>query len=1526
MAVPGVPGVARLGEGGGLESVASLSFLAQLTRQTRGELGALLRRRREDREFIDLHTRACVGFNRTIGAAVADGTYETVISHEDASGRVVIGPKSGAQWTMGCGEMVAAIPEFLSGDHVTLFGPPGDAKVCINAMNSLHRKLDGEPSVVEELLRTARGPKWGADDEDSKTPLSEDLVRAGENLAGCLSGSLRHVDPTSGRVYQLADDGLALPIKRIPGLALPCSFLLCDGDPVPLHLYDLALHLYQHWADPQALAFYIPKLENEEEAQYVHDVIARAEGMIAKQHSRYRLGSVRVLVVLESARAVFRINEIIDALHPHFAGASLGWHDFLASTARVMKEDPNYRIPLKADPDIVINNIRESHDLLARTVKARGGIAIGGMYGVLPSEARSDSESFQVAITGFIRDVVAQMKRGLMGFWVAHPDFVRLGIALVEGWRRRERGEGAAFDALIDGLVVPSRLVALRAFIEGPDVAGLDRNDARYPRAILAADGRARVHELTSDESEVRYNIFQTLQYLADWLSGNGCVALPATIDGIDVRVMDDLATCERSRWEVWHEVHHGRLSTADFVRIIHEELRFIQRGDSAPGKRVQVAFDERTRRWYPVAAHLTLKLMSDARPVEFASELLMPFTIESIRAAADPLAAATALDEQKFALGARVGLCHEVLSACCARVLAERSEEWAVIDPRDVARVILAFTAAEVSEAGEFHGDIGQASATLDPLAAAEQAGVVGADTAVREQLHSLGEKYKKRFGFKFLAAAKGFSAIALLSFLRERLENSPETELASARTALATIALARLTSGGRSALVASIEEARVRFKVRGASVAILCAGGGIQELAFGVGAPGRPVTASTNFEIASLSKPIASCIAMEALASRGIMLSTRVNELLARIGSAHRIESRVDAHPEWADLVTIEHLLRHEALSMHYIEGTPANGESISVDARLSARDTEGRAAIGVIAEPGCGFRYSGGGFLVLEHILTRLTERSSRDLIDAMLGPCESHECAWGFRDDGEMVEGTRKEFPLFAAGILTSAGCVARFLARLACAHARVEGAAGISHDTAVRMLHGIENGSGAFMGCMMGLGIFTIEAGPNRLCVHHGANDGFRSLFVHCYRGPDAGKGVVVLCNGDAAAVEFVTESARAALGHLAIKGVDFARLDGAEVAAGSAMVPEHERVNAEYRDRLFGAFSPDFPEVILARGAVDPLSPWNRAVGASIVEVTNQRFARADNLVSPYLPIFDPGLFGSQGKVMDSWETSRHSERGREWLVIDITQPTAIDLITVSTQFHLGNHAPWIMLDGWCVATKTWHQVLPRSALDGHTIHVFDAVSGTREWARFRISIEPDGGVSRLGFFGADLPAAERALLVATRRTRWPPFSASTPRPLVPHCDRAQRTPSANDDLACAAFGGRVVSVSNEHFGPAVQVISPYPPLHMYDGLESARSREPGHSEQVVIALARPARLGRIEFDFTHFVNNAPREAMVEGLALSKWIELLPRTLVKPYAGNVASFVVTARDEVSQIRVTAFPDGGINRIRAYASP
>ncbi len=645
---PSVPGL-RVAPGlqaefSDVETTGALNFTVRLYRAVRERLADVLAQRKTDRVFFDRVTADCAARNAARSFHASD--YETVIGRTDESGRIVVGPMPGPP----IDTPVVTVPDWIAGDQVTLFGPPDTAKLSINAMNAVHRRRSDEPELVAELVGESV-PRWGADSEDSKTPMARDLLLACRNLTGCFAGDLTLTE--RGKRYAIAQTGRSLPIKRVPGLALPDGAHLLDGSPLPLHLVDFALHLWHNRSRPRSLVFYMPKLENEEEAAYLAHLIGTAEEMIAEVEPDYAAGSIRVLVVFENPRAIFRIREMAAALSPWFLGGSLGWHDFLASTARLFRHDPRYRIPVKADPDIVINHIKESHVILARTLGPLGALKLGGMYGVL-FEAR-DPASYAVSMVGFIRDVVTQLRRGLDGFWVAHPDFVRVGLALVAAWRRREAGSrGAAEDdgltTLITALVTDSlERERLLAFVAGDDVPGLAEDDPLYPRAVLAADCETSQVIANHDPEEVRYNVFQAVQYLADWLRGSGCVALPAKMTNahgaaIGVRIMDDLATTERSRWELWAEVAHGRVSVETFRQILQDELAFIRSPDPDGDRRVAVPWAGDAAPWYPIAAALLDQLVTDPEPVEFVTELLLPFTLGPVRDAADPWAAAQRL------------------------------------------------------------------------------------------------------------------------------------------------------------------------------------------------------------------------------------------------------------------------------------------------------------------------------------------------------------------------------------------------------------------------------------------------------------------------------------------------------------------------------------------------------------------------------------------------------------------------------------------------------------------------------------------------------------------------------------------------------------------------------------------------------------------------------------------------------------------------------------------------------------------
>ncbi len=1521
--VSGVEGLVEVGQGGGLESKASLQFLSELYVAIRDDLKAVLLQREIDRKFLDERVKACSQFNDELGRDILDSDYKTVIGLEDSKGRVVIGPLTKGYASRG-GKAIAPVPSFLKGPHVTLFGPPDSAKMAVNAMNAYHRKIIGEPAIVSEILKDSSvGPMWGADDEDSKTPLRADLVDAGLNLTACFDKSI--VVNDAQKKYELAKDHLAMPIKRFPGLALPCTFLFLEKSPIPLHLYDFALHLFKNWHNETSLVFYVPKLENEEEARYIHKMVSTAEKMIKNLHPKYVLGSVRLMIVLENPRAILRTHEIIDALHPYFVGASLGWHDYLASTARLFKEDHHYRIPVKADPDIVIKYIKASHLLLADVVGSRGGIKVGGMYGILPLDGDLMSSSFQMTLKGFIKDVITQLKRDLTGFWVAHPDFVRLGIALVEAWKSYQAKNKDPLIELVQSLLDKKHHKEILKCISAKDIEGLDSADPNYVRSLIVADIKESDFIANNHPDEIRFNVFQSLQYLTDWLSGNGCVALPSSINGVAVRVMDDLATAERSRWEVWHEIYHKRFALDDFLRIVHEEMLFIRKDLSNQKKIVQVKWSEKTEKWYPVAMRLMLQLMTDRKPPEFATELLLPFTVEKIREAHDPWRAVCELDPNKFVLSAYIEKFNYYFEACGCQKFASTMARLAAQDLKLAEKLVSSFTVKEINEAAAFHGNIGEGKSTLDRRAQAEQSQVLSDDESVRQNLLLLGQKYQEKFGFKFLISAKGKSSTELLAALKKRAGGKRDIEIKTAARALADIALSRMQQHRLDSLVESIEALRERHNINSVSLAINC-GLGVQSFGFG------EASESTWFELASLSKPLATAFAIDYFDRKGISLTTSVNALFGQTKSKFRIAA--DTGVEGADDVQILHLLNHTALNMHYVTGVSAQLEMPSIQNWLGE--------IRMLNEPGKTFKYSGGGFIVLEHLIESLEKKSIQELTKAYfskLGLSEisfkqkskkNIEYAPGYFDGGEKVVGGRNMFPAFAAGAMGTAKGVADFLELLTKARSGLQGCAGLTHDVGVEMLHGVYRGGYDFMGAAMGLGVFIAEAGPNRVAIHQGANEGFRALFVHVVAGPDSGKGLVILCNADNRGVLFIAEAAQVILKNLDIRGIDFDKFSSAFQYKN---IEQEQIVNLGYKKLIFDAFERTLPEAIVDKGPLDPLAEYNLAVGAEIISVNDQKFARAENLLSDHLPIFDPELFGSQGKIMDSWESARHNENDFDVLVFRLTKPALINFISLSTQYHDGNHPEYVRVLGRENWSDPWVEILPKTKLQGHSLLQIKLEESLAEYSQIKVEMAPDGGLSRIGLY-EDLPAKIKSQFreeTAAKCIRFKGEIPKTKKPLViPYspskgelAQNFKRVKGKSVDFASRAFGGIVVRATNEHYGPAAQVISPYPAINMFDGLESARSRETGHFEEVILKLGKKIAIRRIVFDFQFFVNNNPKFVSVEGFVNNKWRQLVAKTNVKAFAGNQKSFQITNRAKIDKIRVCTYPDGGVNRIRVY---
>jgi malate synthase len=1529
--VADVDGLVEVGEGGGLETKDALNFLCELYKTLEPSLQKVLNQRILDRKFIDERVKACYEFNKKLENDFLSPDYQTILGLEDGNGRIVIGPLNqdycNAKPTAAA---IAPIPEFLKGPHVTLFGPPGTAKMAINAMNAYHRKLKEEPTVVEKLLATQDShPKWGADDEDSKTPLRADLVSSAVNLTKCFEGALSHKDEDTQKKYQLADKFLSVPIKRFPGLALPSTFLFFKGNPIPLHLYDFALHLFKNWNLPESLVFYVPKLENEEEAAYIHEMIFTAESMIHAKNPSYKLGSVRLMIVLENPRAILRTHEIMDALYPYFVGASLGWHDYLGSTARLFKEDANYRIPVKADPDIVIKYIKASHNLLADVVGSRGGIKVGGMYGILPLDNDLKSDSFQITIKGYIKDVVTQMKRNLTGFWVAHPDFVRLGLALVEGWKQHAEGRSEYLFELVRSLLNEKYHQEIFDFIKKEDLAGLDKSDSQYVRSLIVADIKESDSIANNHPDEIRYNVFQSLQYITDWLCGNGCVALPAHVHGTAVRVMDDLATAERSRWEVWHELYHGRFQLEDFLQIAFEEYQFIRKDLSNKDKIVQVKWSTETEKWYPIAFRLMIQLMTAKTPVEFATELLIPFTIENVRTAANPMAELQKIDSAKYVLDTYIERFIYHFEVCGSKDYAAEMAKGLMLDLEKSESLIKVFSKEQIIEAASFHGNIGESKKTLDHFAIKEQALVFNEQDEAKQQLKKLGETYFNKFGMKFLISAQGKSAAEMQQQLNIRMENSLAIEINNAQEALWQISKKRYAEKPLNNLPERLEAIKIKYKINDYSLAI---SQNFKSQSYG---------SKKWFQLASLSKPIATAFALDYFSKKNVSLDTPVNELLSKVQAQYRI-----SHPEWGQKVLIKNLVNHSALNMHYVNGIDITASKPSIEELLLGSEKYRYSTVDAISEPSSQFNYSGGGFLVLEYLIEKLENKSIQDLTAAYLKEAGFFDLSFeqkdltgvdyalGRFDDGSLVPNGRLMFPAFAAGAMGTATGVQNFLNSLTMAVENLEGVKGLSHDTACEMVYGTDKGCRNFMGCDMGLGIFVAECGDNKMVLHQGANEGFRALFVHVVSGPNKGDGFSLLCNADNRGVLFIAELAQEILRELNVSGIDFNKF---KKDFNFSHLPQEQIVNLGYKQLIFSAFEPTLPEEILVKGSADPLADYNLLTHAKVIKASNQKFARATNLISRHIPLFDPELFCLQGKVMDSWESARHNPFEFDEIILEIPDAKPINFVQISTMYHDGNQAEFVRILGKHESSQTWVEVIPKVQMLGHSYLKLKLDKPAIDFTFFKIQMYPDGGLSRVGFY-TDLPEMEKSKYLGlgeAKATRFAEVIPKTHKPLSLKYDLNPKKVAKNVqtlkqlqkplNLAGLAFGAQLVSATNEHYGPAVQVISPYPAIHMFDGLESSRSRKKGHFEEVVIKLAEVSKISKIILDFTYFINNNPLEVQFLGLnTKNQWVEIVQKTNVKAFAGNKKEFQIQSDYEFSNLKLITLPDGGVNRLEVYA--
>ncbi|MGH2799890.1 MAG: malate synthase A [Thermoleophilaceae bacterium] len=390
--------------------------------------------------------------------------------------------------------------------------------------------------VINALNSGARG--FMADFEDSNSPYWSNMVGGQVNLADAVRGTIEHDE--KGKHYELGEETAVL-LVRPRGLHLPERHLRLDGGEVAgafmdfgLYVHRNAVELLERGAGPY---FYIPKLESAREARLWRDAFVIAEEMLGLDR-----GTIKATVLIETVPAAFEMDAILYELRDHSAGLNAGRWDYIFSMIKRFRSRPDFVLPDRGDVTMTVPFMRAYTELLVNTCHRRGAHAMGGMAAVIPS--RTDEEANRAAFEAVRSDKEREAADGFDGTWVAHPDSVPVATE--------------AFDAVLG---------------ERPNQVDRRRDDVSVEAEDLLSAAMTP-GEVT--EEGLRSNVNVGIQYLSSWLRGNGA----AGIYGL----MEDAATAEISRAQVWQWIRHGetlddgRPVTPDLVRSLAEsELRRIR-------------------------------------------------------------------------------------------------------------------------------------------------------------------------------------------------------------------------------------------------------------------------------------------------------------------------------------------------------------------------------------------------------------------------------------------------------------------------------------------------------------------------------------------------------------------------------------------------------------------------------------------------------------------------------------------------------------------------------------------------------------------------------------------------------------------------------------------------------------------------------------------------------------------------------------------------------------------------------------
>ncbi len=350
-----------------------------------------------------------------------------------------------------------------------------------------------------------------ADFEDSSAPSFENMMYGQLNLRDAVAGTISYYNPLRDKHYAL-QDATATLLVRPRGLHLEEKHLLLHGEKLSASLVDFGLYFFHNYkallAKGTAPYFYLPKLEHYKEAAWWNEVFVFAQDYVSLPQK-----TIKATVLVETITASFQLDEIIYALKDHMAGLNCGRWDYIFSYIKKFRNHKGFLVP---DRDQVT---MESPFMLAyskRVVQVchrRGVHAIGGMAAQIP--IKGNEEANKIALDKVRKDKEREANNGHDGTWVAHPALVAIAKEV--------------FDA---HMPKPNQI------------------DKEYNGGEIKALDLVEMPKGTITEGGLRKNINVGILYIESWLMGYGAAAL--------YHLMEDAATAEISRTQVWQWLHRG--------------------------------------------------------------------------------------------------------------------------------------------------------------------------------------------------------------------------------------------------------------------------------------------------------------------------------------------------------------------------------------------------------------------------------------------------------------------------------------------------------------------------------------------------------------------------------------------------------------------------------------------------------------------------------------------------------------------------------------------------------------------------------------------------------------------------------------------------------------------------------------------------------------------------------------------------------------------------------------------------------